>query len=293
MTDFTDSTAPILIIGGTGKTGRRVAERLAARGIAIRIGSRQARSGLHGTRFDWDDRATWAPALRGARAAYITYFPDLLAPQALDRVRALSALAVECGVARLVLLSGRNEPAAEAAEDAVKAAGTGWTILRCAWFAQNFSESLLLDAVRGGMVALPAGPIPEPFIDADDIADVAVAALTEPQHDGQLYELTGPRLLTMAEATAEIARATGRDIPYVQMTVADFTAAMTGQGVPPAYTALLVELFVTVLDGRSAYLCDGVQRALGRPPRDFADYARTTAATGVWAAAAAAGPTAV
>lgn len=274
--------APILITGGTGKTGRRIAERLAAAGHAIRIGSRRGQPP-----FDWEDAAGWDAALQGVRAVYLSYYPDLLAPEALGRIEAFSRLAVASGVQRLVLLSGRNEPAAQMAEQAVmriaQQAGADWTVLRCAWFAQNFSESLLLDPVRQGEVVLPAGDIGEPFIDADDIADVAVAALTQPGHAGQLYELTGPRLLTMAEATAEIAHALGRDISYRQLPVDEFLSLMDRQGLPPELAGVLAELFTTVLDGRSAYLCDGVQRALSRAPRDFADYARDTAATGIWA----------
>lgn len=283
MTQSSEKNAPILIVGGTGKTGRRIATRLAALGQPVRIGSRRAQPA-----FDWEDANTWEAALQGTHAVYISYYPDLLAPEALGRIEAFSRLAVSSGVKRLVLLSGRNEPAAQAAEQAVMRAGVDWTVLRCAWFSQNFSESLLLDPVRHGEVTSPAGDIPEPFIDADDIADVAVAALTESGHAGQLYELTGPRLLTMAEATAEIARATGRKISYRQLPVDEFLPVMVEQGLPPELAAVLAELFTTVLDGRSAYLCDGVQRALGRPPRDFADYARDTAAAGIWAPPAAA-----
>jgi uncharacterized protein YbjT (DUF2867 family) len=281
VTYSTEENAPILITGGTGKTGRRIAERLSAAGRAIRIGSRRGAPA-----FDWQDPAGWEGALQGVRAVYISYYPDLLAPEALGHIEAFTRLAVARGVQRLVLLSGRNEPAAQEAEQVVtrvaQQAGADWTILRCAWFAQSFSESLLLDPVRYGEVVLPAGDVPEPFIDADDIADVAVVALTQPGHAGQLYQLTGPRMLTMAEATAEIASALGREIPYRQVSVEDFLALMAQQGLPPELASVLAELFTTVLDGRSAYLCDGVQRALGRPPRDFADYARDTAATGVW-----------
>ncbi len=89
-----------------------------------------------------------------------------------------------------------------------------WTILRSSFFSQNFSESFFLEPILGGEVALPAGDVPEPFVDAEDIADVAVAALTEDGHAGELYELTGPRLLTFAEAVGEISRATGRKVRY-------------------------------------------------------------------------------
>jgi uncharacterized protein YbjT (DUF2867 family) len=164
----------------------------------------------------------------------------------------------------------------------VRDSGAELTIVRCTWFAQNFSEDYMLDAVLAGEVALPAGDTPEPFVDADDIADVAVAALTEEGHVGQLYELTGPRLLTFAEAVAEIGAAAGREIRYVPVSQEEFAAAAADQGVPPEFIELLGYLFGEVLDGRNAHVTDGVQRALGRPPRDFSEYARDAAATGVW-----------
>ena len=266
-----------LVVGGTGKTGRRVAARLAARGRPVRVGSRSGQPP-----FDWEDRATWAPALRDVRAAYVTYYPDLAVPGAADAVRAFVELAVESGVRRLVLLSGRGEDEAQRAEQVVRESRADWTILRCSWFAQNFSENYLVEPVLGGEVVLPAGNVGEPFVDADDIADVAVAALTEDGHAGRLYELTGPRLLTFAEAVAEIAAATGRDIRYVQVSPEEYAAALTQEGVPAEFVWLLNYLFTTVLDGRNAHLTDGVRRALGREPRDFRDYARRTAATGVW-----------
>jgi uncharacterized protein YbjT (DUF2867 family) len=265
-----------LVLGGTGKTGRRVAERLAARGVPTRVGSRSGRPP-----FDWEDRSTWAPVLDGVRSAYISYYPDLAVPGAVETVGSFAELAVRSGVRRLVLLAGRGEPEAEEAEDAVRASGADLTIVRSTWFAQNFSEDYLVDAVRSGEVAMPAGDVPEPFVDADDIADVAVAALTDDRHIGQVYELTGPRLLTFAEAVRVISEATGREIRYVPISIDDFVAAAY-QDLPGELIELLTYLFGEVLDGRNARLADGVQRALGREPRDFRDYARDAAATGVW-----------
>jgi uncharacterized protein YbjT (DUF2867 family) len=276
MTGSTQMTKPILVLGATGKTGRRVLARLTARGVPTRAGSRSAPS-----RFDWEDRSTWAPALRDVKSVYISYYPDVAAPGAAATVGAFAELAVRSGVPRLVLLSGRGEAEAERAEQAVRASGADVTILRSTWFAQNFSESYWVDMVSGE-VALPAGDTPEPFVDADDLADVAVAALTDDRHIGQLYELTGPRLLTFAEAVAEIATATGREVRYVPVSVQEYAAAAAGQGVPSEVIDLLTYLFGEVLDGRNAHLADGVQRALGREPRDFADYARDAAASGVW-----------
>jgi uncharacterized protein YbjT (DUF2867 family) len=272
---------PTLVLGGTGKTGRRVVERLVARGLPVRVGSRSGEPP-----FDWEDRATWAPALSGVGSVYLTYYPDLAVPGSVDAVRSLVELAVARGVQRLVLLSGRGEDEAERAEEVVQASGVDWTHVRASWFSQNFSENYLLDAVLSGEVVLPAGDVGEPFIDADDIADVVVAALTEDGHAGQLYEVTGPRLLTFAEAVAEIAAATGREIRYVQISPEEYAAALAEEGVPADFIWLVTYLFTTILDGRNAQVKDGVQRALGWEPRDFSDYARTTAATGVWSAPA-------
>ncbi len=268
---------PVLVVGGTGKTGRRVTGRLRARGRSVRIGSRSS-----SPPFDWTDRSTWPDVLQGARAAYITYYPDIAIPGAVDAVASFVETALAAGTRRLVLLSGRGEEEAQRAEGVLRQSGADWTIVRSSWFNQNFSESFLLDMVVGGEVALPAGDVGEPFIDANDIADVAAAALTEQGHEGELYEVTGPRLLTFAETVEEIASATGQDIRYRQLSRDAFAAALRAESVPDDYSWLLDYLFATVLDGRNEYVTDGVQRALGRAPRDFGDYARATAATGVW-----------
>jgi uncharacterized protein YbjT (DUF2867 family) len=267
---------PTLVLGGTGKTGRRVVERLTARGLSTRIGSRSGEP-----RFDWDDRSTWAPALEGVGSVYVTHYLDAI-PGAAETVGSFAELAVESGIPRLVLLSGRGEEEAERVDQAVLDSGAELTILRSTWFAQNFSENYWLDEIRSGELSLPAGDMPEPFVDADDIADVAVAALTDDSHIGQIYELTGPRLLTFADAVEEIGRAAGREIRYAPVSVEDYAAVAAEQGVPADLIELLTYLFSEVLDGRNAHLADGVQRALGREPRDFSDYARDAAATGVW-----------
>lgn len=269
--------APILVLGASGKTGRRIVERLSEKGHPVRKGSRQA-----DPPFDWSDQSNWDAVLEGVTATYISYAPDLAIPGATDAIRALVDRAVTRGVRRLVLLSGRGEEEAQACERLIQREGIEWTVVRCSWFAQNFSEGEFLGMVLGGEITLPAGDVGEPFVDVDDIADVAVAALTEDGHVGQVYELTGPRLLTFAQAVAEIASATGREIRYRQISPEDFAAGVAEMGLPENLAWLLNYLFSTVLDGRNAYLTDGVRRALGREPRDFADFVRATATTGVW-----------
>jgi uncharacterized protein YbjT (DUF2867 family) len=276
-TDRAQQKQTTLVLGGTGKTGRRVAQRLATRGVPTRVGSRSGEAP-----FDWENEATWAPALRDVGSVYVSYFPDLAAPGALAAVRSFAELAVKSGVRRLVLLSGRGEEEAQRAELAVQEAGAEWTIVRCAWFMQNFSENYLLEPILDGEVVLPAGDVPEPFVDADDIADVAVAALTEDGHAGQIYELTGPRLLTFAEAIGEISRAASRKIRFGPISVEEYASMLNEHEVPAGFVWLLTYLFSEVLDGRNAYLTDGVQRALGREPKDFVVYAREVAATGIW-----------
>ncbi len=270
-----------LVLGGRGKTGRRVSERLEERGLPVRVGSRSGKPP-----FDWENPDTWAPALEGVESVYVSYYPDIAIPGAVEAVRSFTELAVRNGVRRLVLLSGRGEEESQSAEVALREvgdeAGVEWTIVRCAWFNQNFDENYLLEPILGGEVALPSGDVPEPFVDAEDIADVAVAALTEDGHAGKLYELTGPRLLTFAEAVEEIAKASGREIRFVPVSLEEFEAVLAEADVPPEFVSFLTYIFGEVLDGRNAHLTDGVRRALGREPKDFSDYAREAASTGVW-----------
>ena len=267
-----------LVIGATGKTGRRVVERLQALAVPVRGVARST-----DPRFDWSDPQTWPAVLDGAENCFITFYPDLAFPGAVETVEAFATQAAHAGVRRLVLLSGRGEPEAQRAEVAVAAVGCEWTVVRASWFDQNFSEHFLLPSVLDGTITLPAASdIAEPFVDLDDVADVVVAALTQAGHDGQIYEVTGPRLLTFGDVAEALTQATGRTITFESVSPEAFTDDALRNGVPAEEIDELVHLFVEILDGHNAYLTDGIQRALGRPPRDFADYARDAAATGVW-----------
>lgn len=270
-------TKPVLLIGGNGKTGRRVAQKLTDRNIPVRIVSRSSAN-----RFDWNDTSTWAPALEGTNAAYITYQPDLAVPGAVETIQAFAETALSQGVKRLILLSGRGEEEAQRAEQALQRSGADWTIVRASWFAQNFSESFFLDAILAGYVAVPAHKAAEPFIDTDDIADVVVASLTDPAHIGKLYEVTGPKLLSFEEAITTIAETTGKNIRYQQVPHDQYAATATDNGVPEELVSLMMFLFSSVLDGRNEYVCNGVEMALGRPATEFTAYAQKAALSGAW-----------
>lgn len=274
------TTQPILVVGATGKTGARVAAKLEDKGVDVRRGSRGS-----STPFDWENPATWAPALSGVAKAYVTYFPDLAFPGAVEKLEAFTKVAAASGLQHLVLLSGRGEHHARLGEDVVRHSGIPFTLVRSAWFAQNFSEGYLRDPILGGILPMPGGDIAEPIIDIDDITDVAVAALTEKGHIGELYEVTGPRLMTFAEMAGVLTQATGRTIQHIPITFEDFHANVAASGddfVADVFTAIARE----TLDGRNAHTNDGVERALGRKPRDFAQFAAAAASLGAWSTAA-------
>ncbi len=269
-----------LVVGGTGKTGALVAQSLEAMGHAARVTSRQGSPS-----FDWERSENWSDVIGDAEQLYISYAPDLALPSAAPQLAELTRIAVSRGTRRIVLLSGRGEPECEPAERVVRESGAAWTILRCAWFNQNFSDGALLPAVLSGCIRMPAGDVREPFIDTRDIAEVAVAALTQPGHDGVVYELTGPRLLGFADVAAEISEASQRAVHYEAVSEQAYAEDLSAF-LPAELAAWLAALFGRVLDGRNAQTTSDVQRVLGRPPRDFSSFARQAAARGTWSARA-------
>lgn len=268
----------ILVIGGTGKTGRKVADRLIQQGITVRIGSRSASPA-----FDWQDPSTWPKALEGMDKVYITFQPDLAVPGALEAIEGLSKVAKQQGIQKLVLLSGKGEREAELCEQVIIHSGIDYTIIRANWFNQNFSEGFLLDPIKVGHVALPKAEAQVPFVDTDDIADVAVAALTDDQHNGQIYELTGPRTLTFQEVVEEISVATGKAITFTPITLSAYVKMLEEFQVPADYIWLINYLFTEVLGSeQNAEISNDIEKVLGRKPKDFSEYVQETVASGVW-----------
>jgi len=268
---------PVLIIGKNGKTGSRVNQRLQALGYATRPVSRSTRPA-----FDWENPVTWRSAIEGTDTAYVTYQPDLAVPAAETTIKAFVRIAAEAGLKHIVLLSGRGEKGAERAEEILKASGLSWNIVRASWFCQNFSESFMLEGILAGELILPAGDTVEPFIDADDIADVAVAALTEPRHRNKLFEVTGPRALTFAQCIQQMSEALGRPLKFTTVPIDAYINALQEQGVPEDMQWLLRELFTVVFDGRNSKVMPGVEEVLGRPATDFKTYVQKTLESGVW-----------
>lgn len=268
----------ILVIGGTGKTGRKVAERLTKLGQEVRIGSRS-----NTPSFDWQDSSTWENTLEGMDMVYITFQPDLAVPGALDAIEGLTKVAKQQNVKKVVILSGKGEREAELCEQVVINSGLDYTIVRASWFNQNFSESFFLDPILAGHVALPQAEAKVPYIDTDDIADVAVAAFMDQKHNGQIYELTGPRLLTFPEVIKEISLATGRDIAFTPITLTAYTKMLEEFDVPADYIWLINYLFTEVLGtpGNDVVTND-VEKVLNRKPKDFTEFVQETVGTSVW-----------
>lgn len=268
----------ILVLGGNGKTGRRVTKLLKEISNAeVYIGSR---SGI--PPFHWENPETWSEVIEGIDTVYITFQPDLAIPSAPETIQKFTTLATQNGVQKIVLLSGRGEKEAQVCEEIVKSTAKNWTIVRASWFSQNFSESIFLEPILAGYVAIARAETPEPFTDADDIAAVVTEALLNEKHNGKTYELTGPRLLNFKQAIAEIARITGRQIQFQSLSVDEYIGMLREYQVPEEELWLVNYLFTEVLDGRNSSITNDIEKVLGRKAKDFTDYVKETAQTGIW-----------
>ena len=271
------NSKPILIVGKTSKTGSRVNSLLKAQGYETRALSRSTNPS-----FDWQDPSNWSQVMAGCEIAYVTFQPDLAVPSAQTLVAEFLLQAKVAGIRHIVLLSGRGEDGAQKAERLLMNCGLGWNVVRASWFNQNFSEGFMIDGVLSGEIVLPAGDIKEPFIDVDDIAEVAVACINRRDLANQVFEVTGPELLSFRECAAILSEELGRPINFLPVDVDDFLGALRGQGFPDEVMWLMNELFSKVLDGRNSNTVNGVQRALGRPATSFRQYVQKTLQSGVW-----------
>ncbi len=267
----------ILVLGGGGKTGKRIVERLTKLNLPVKIASRNTNPA-----FDWGNPYTWPNALSGIQKVYISYQPDLAVPGSTDKIESFTEAAKKAGVQKLVLLSGRGEEEAQLCENIVMNSGLDWGIVRASWFLQNFSEGFFLDSILNGHAILPRGSAPEPFVDADDIADMAVLLLTDDKHSRKLYELTGPELLTFKEIFAGISAAIGHPIAYEEVSMEEYVELLKKYQVPDDYIWLIKYLFTEVFDGRNESLTHDIEKVLGRKPTTLKAYIEKTKKTGIW-----------
>ena len=268
----------ILVIGGTGKTGRRVVEQLQNRGIEPRIGSRSATPS-----FDWDNKDTWVEALNGIEKMYVTYYPDLAVPGAKEAIESLTYLAKELGVKKMVLLSGKGETEAEVCEKIVMSSGLDYTIVRASWFNQNWSESFFLDPILTGEVALPMADVLIPFVDANDIAEVAATVLLDDSYNSEIIEVTGPKLITFKDIVNTISKTSNRKLNFYDITLEQYINDMKQMQIPDDVVWLIEYLFSHVLTNpKNQLVVNDIERVLGRKARTFFEYAQETATTGIW-----------
>ena len=272
----------ILVLGATGKTGRRLTPLLSAVGHQVRRASRRPTADV---RFDWADTASFGPAVEGVDGLYLVG-PDFVEDPS-EQVAQLLDLASSAGVGQVVALSSLGltfpgEPADSGrrrTEDAITASGLRWTLLRPGGFMQNFSEGFLLPGVLEGTVRTATGNGSTAFVDTADIAAVAASALAHDHHAGRALALTGPEALTFDQAAAAIGRASGRPVAHQRIDDEEFTAMLAGVGAPEDYVAMLLRDQVAIRDGHAAEVSDDVEQVTGRPPVSFSAYTSATVET--------------
>lgn len=267
----------ILVIGSTGKTGKRVYSRLEKKGLDIRPASRTSV-----IPFDWYDELTWPEALKGISKAYLTFQPDLAVPASEEIIFRFAKAAKNARLSKLVLLSGRGEEQAIACENLVKDSGMDWTIIRSSFFMQNFSEGLWANDISAKEFIIPAVRAKEPFVDADDIADVVVEALTDYIHNGKVYEMTGGELLSFEEAIEKLSAALHSEIKLFQIPIKEYKDILRTNQVPDDIISLISYLFTEVLDGRNESIVHDIELVLNRKPGSFDDFIQNAIREGCW-----------
>ena len=272
------TTENILVIGGTGKTGRLVAENLTKLGHNVRVVGRTTTPA-----FDWDKPETYEAALQNMDRAYVVFYPDLAVPGAKDAIGLLTEKALKVGLDKLVLLSGKGEAEAEACEEIVANSGLNYTTVRASWFNQNFNEGAFVDYILAGHLALPMPEAKIPYTDTQDIADVVTKVLLDDAYNGEIVTVTGPKKLTFAEVTAIISEKLGRQIQYTPISMDAFKSDLEANSAPAPVIWLLSYLFTEVLGhSENQTISNDVERILNRKPIAFEQYVENTIVTGVW-----------
>lgn len=268
----------ILVLGGTGKTGSRVVKQLQNKGMQPRIGSRNVTPS-----FDWNNKETWVKSLEGIERIYIAYYPDLAVPGAKEAIESLTYLTKELGIKKIVLLSGKGETEAEACEKIIMDSGVNYTIVRASWFNQNWSESFFLDPILSGEVALPMTDVLIPFVDVDDIAEVAATVLLDDTYNGEIIEVTGPELITFKDIVKTISKVTNRNLNFYDITLEQYVDGMRQMELPDDVVWLIEYLFSHVLTNpENQKISHDIENVLGRKAKTFMQYAKEIEKTGVW-----------
>ena len=274
----------ILVSNANGKVGQEVVKALLGAGAKVRVGARDVQKarlefpGAEIVELDVTKPSTLAAATAGVEAIFAAT-PYHLLP---DGELALLVAAKSAGVGRFVKMSAlgvEGNPASphSISEAAIRESGLAWTFLRPTFFMQNYS-TMAAGSVKSGAIYEPAAEGASSFVDTRDIADVAVAVLTKPGHEGKAYALTGPAALTRADVAAELTKASGHGVVYVAVEDAALREGMAGA--PASLIELMSALFGYVRAGYTAGVSHDVETVLGRPARDFASFAAEHA--GVW-----------
>lgn len=270
--------AKILLTGGTGKTGRRTARRLAANGHDVLLASRGggAAEGLPGIRFDWGDPHTFDAALAEREAVYLLAPSDV--PTSLAAMQPLIDRALAKGIRRFVLLSASSLPKGGPMMGAVHAYLEDnvpeWTVLRPTWFMQNFSEQQHQPTIRDeGVIYSATGDGRVPFIDAEDIAAVAAEALTRRVAFNRDLILTGPQPLSYGDVAETIGATIGRPVRHANLTEAELARRFEAAGMEASYAAILAAMDTAIAGGSEDRLSPDVETATGKVPGAFANFA--------------------
>ncbi|MGE8552636.1 MAG: NAD(P)H-binding protein [Chryseobacterium jejuense] len=265
----------ILVIGGGGKNGRRVVNKLKNLGLQVLFTTRIKEDVKEGVVFfDWNDPSTYHPVLQDVEKVYIVH-PDTSMPGAYEQIEELVNNMVKQSVSKAVLLSGRGQESVEKCEEILKDSSLEWVIIRSAWFSQNFNEGHFLQGIKTGEVVFLSGAVTEPFVDLDDLSDVVVETILHKIHNGKVYEVTGEELLTFKDAVEMIGQYLGYPVKYILLNKDEYLDMLKQAGLPDDMAKHFVWTFSEILDGRNQNIGDGIHKVLGRKPKTFSEFIKT------------------